>query len=165
MRHGQPNILTHAIVISTPVGGFCITLAGGEIRSFSWNAPLIPRVDPRHLPSEPRRFVRAIEEYFGSGRWNFSWFRLPTPFWHVSEKALLVYDYLRREVGPGNVITYRELGRATGTHPRGIGSILRSNPWPIVVPCHRVIGSGGSLVGYAGGIDKKAWLLKLEGRL
>jgi len=43
--------------------------------------------------------------------------------------------------------------------------MMRSNPWPVVVPCHRVVGSDGSLVGYAGGLDRKRWLLRLEGWL
>ena len=46
---------------------------------------------------------------------------------------------------------------------RAVGNALRSNPVPIVIPCHRVIGSDGGLAGYIGGLERKAYLLRLEG--
>ena len=46
---------------------------------------------------------------------------------------------------------------------RAVGAALGSNPIPIVVPCHRVVGASGALTGYAGGLDRKAFLLHLEG--
>ena len=48
---------------------------------------------------------------------------------------------------------------------RAVGTIMNRNPIPIVLPCHRVVGSSGSLVGYAGGLDRKRLLLELEGAL
>jgi methylated-DNA-[protein]-cysteine S-methyltransferase len=153
------------ITIRTPVGRFGIIVVGGEVSAFGWEVPALPEEEPERLSGNARRFCEELEEYFRSGRWNFSWFELPRPCRPLSEKALLVYDYLRRRVGPGSVITYRELGLSTGVHPHGIGSMMRSNPWPVVVPCHRVVGSDGSLVGYAGGLDRKRWLLRLEGWL
>ena len=149
------------ITLKTPVGEFDITIAGGEVQVFGWEAPPVPGRKPGGMSGDARRFVEKMEEYFSSGAWDFSWFCLPVGL--VPENTMRVYEYLRKKVGPGSVVTYRELGRATGVHPRGIGSMMRSNPWPIVVPCHRVIGSDGSLVGYAGGLEKKMWLLKLEG--
>jgi len=152
-----------AITVKTPVGGFGIILIGNEVSGFGWETPPLPEAEPGRLSGQARRFVEELEEYFSTGAWDFSWFELPRPLRPVSERALLVYDYLRERVGPGTAITYRDLGRATGIHPRGIGSIMRANPWPIVVPCHRVVGSDGSLVGYAGGLERKGWLLRLEG--
>lgn len=69
----------------------------------------------------------------------------------------------------GRLVTYGELGRRveaeTGrrTSARAIGGAVGRNPISIILPCHRVVGSNGSLTGYAGGIDKKIALLKLEG--
>lgn len=152
---------TGTVTLKTPVGKFKITFAGGEVKIFGWGDSSVSGRKPGKMAGSAKRFVEEMQEYFSSGEWDFIWFELPVGL--VPEKTMGVYEYLRKKVGPGSVITYRELGRATGIHPRGIGSMMRSNPWPIVVPCHRVIGSGGSLVGYAGGLEKKEWLLKLEG--
>jgi methylated-DNA-[protein]-cysteine S-methyltransferase len=65
----------------------------------------------------------------------------------------------------GDVSTYKEVAAKAGS-PRGAraaGNALGANPIPIVVPCHRVLASGGGLGGYGGGIDRKEFLLKLEG--
>lgn len=75
------------------------------------------------------------------------------------------------EIPYGQVATYaqvaartaRRLGRKTS--PRAIGGAVGRNPISIIVPCHRVVGSGGSLTGYAGGLERKRWLLELEGAL
>ena len=66
----------------------------------------------------------------------------------------------------GSVTTYREVaGRAGNDRAyRAAGNALGSNPIPIVVPCHRVIGAGGSLTGYGGGLPMKRFLLDLEAR-
>jgi O-6-methylguanine DNA methyltransferase len=161
MKKEFDDVSAGTITLKTPVGSFDITIAVGEVQVFGWEAPSVPGREPVGMSGDAKRFVEELEEYFRSGAWDFSWFRLPVGL--VPGKTMRVYEYLRKKVGPGSVVTYRELGRVTGTHPRGIGSMMRSNPWPIVVPCHRVIGSDGSLVGYAGGLEKKEWLLKLEG--
>jgi methylated-DNA-[protein]-cysteine S-methyltransferase len=64
----------------------------------------------------------------------------------------------------GQTTTYGELGRqlGPGTDPRDVGAAVGRNPLSIIVPCHRVIGSNGSLTGYAGGLDRKRTLLGLE---
>jgi methylated-DNA-[protein]-cysteine S-methyltransferase len=67
----------------------------------------------------------------------------------------------------GETISYLELSRRLGDEKltRAVGSANGSNPIAIVIPCHRIIGNDGSLTGYAGGIDKKEKLLRLEGAL
>ena len=60
-------------------------------------------------------------------------------------------------------MTYGQLAELLGTSPRAVGGAVGRNPISIVVPCHRVIGSDGSLTGYAGGIEAKRFLLALEG--
>jgi methylated-DNA-[protein]-cysteine S-methyltransferase len=64
-------------------------------------------------------------------------------------------------------MSYAQVATDAGS-PRGFraaGNALGSNPMPIVVPCHRVLHSGGGLGGYGGGLDRKRWLLELEGAL
>ena len=67
----------------------------------------------------------------------------------------------------GTTITYRDLAREMGT-PKGyqaVGAAIGQNPIPIIVPCHRVVGSDGSLTGYISGVHTKEWLLRHEGAL
>ena len=106
------------------------------------------------------RLREALERFFADGREDLSWVELKQSA--VSGLALKVYDHLRRNVGPGQVISYKQLADACGTGPRAIGRLMASNPWPVVVPCHRVVRSDGSLGGYSGGLDRKRWLLELE---
>ena len=71
-----------------------------------------------------------------------------------------------RQILPGHTMTYRELATKAGRPraARAVGNVMRRNPWPLVVPCHRVIGSSGQLTGYSApdGIARKARLLELE---
>ena len=71
-----------------------------------------------------------------------------------------------REVPYGTTCTYADLARAIGrpTAVRAVGAANGRNPVCVVVPCHRVVGSGGSLTGYAGGVERKQSLLDLERR-
>ena len=81
-----------------------------------------------------------------------------TPFQRSVWKAL-------RKIEAGTTVTYAELARRIGrpTAIRAAGLANGQNPIGIVVPCHRVIGSDGSLTGYGGGLQRKEWLLKHEG--
>ncbi|WNJ89292.1 methylated-DNA--[protein]-cysteine S-methyltransferase [Bosea sp. 685] len=68
------------------------------------------------------------------------------------------------DIPPGETISYGELARRIGrpTASRAVGAANGANPLPIVIPCHRVIGSNGALTGFGGGIETKKWLLALE---
>ena len=83
-----------------------------------------------------------------------------TPFQLAVWRAL-------RTIGRGETIAYAELARRVGapTAVRAVGAAVGRNPVSIVVPCHRVVGGDGSLTGYAGGLPRKAHLLRLEGAL
>lgn len=72
-----------------------------------------------------------------------------------------------RSIVPGTVMTYKELAERIGkpTACRAVGMTNSLNPVAIVLPCHRVIGSKGTLTGYAGGLERKRWLLQHEGVL
>ncbi len=85
---------------------------------------------------------------------------------HGTEFQRKVWSELRR-VPYGTVITYKELASRVGT-PRGFQAVGRANaanPLPIVIPCHRVVGSDDDLVGYGAGVKTKEVLLRLEGAL
>ena len=75
-----------------------------------------------------------------------------------------VWAALRR-IPAGTTISYADLAKRIGqrTAVRAVGAANGANPVAIVVPCHRVVGSDGSLTGYGGGLDRKQWLLALEG--
>ena len=83
--------------------------------------------------------------------------------------AALRADVLRAtaRIPFGSVSSYREVAAAAGSPNayRAAGNALGSNPVPIVVPCHRVLHAGGGLGGYTGGLDRKRFLLRLEGVL
>jgi methylated-DNA-[protein]-cysteine S-methyltransferase len=110
---------------------------------------------------EPFRSVREqLDEYFAGERTGFDLELAPlgTPF---QER---VWDALTR-IPYGRTASYGEIARGIG-HPtasRAVGMANGSNPISIVVPCHRVIGTDGRLTGYAGGVQRKRFLLHLEG--
>lgn len=109
-----------------------------------------------------REYVRQLKEYFAGQRREFS-FRLDlrgTPFQVRCWQALLDIPY-------GETRTYADLARAVNCPQgyRAVGLANNRNPIAIVVPCHRVIASDGTLCGYGGGLDVKRKLLELEGAL
>jgi len=116
----------------------------------------------KHSEAELRPYLRELEEYFAGQRQNFG-FQLDlrgTEFQLACWKALLRIPY-------GETRTYADIARAVG-RPRGfraVGLANNRNPIAIVVPCHRVIASDGTLCGYGGGLDVKRKLLQLEGAL
>lgn len=80
-----------------------------------------------------------------------------------------VWDLLR-EIPYGTVVTYGDLARELAQRqgrvslsPQAVGGAVGRNPLSVLIPCHRVVGAGGKLTGYAGGLEKKAWLLAHEG--
>lgn len=79
-----------------------------------------------------------------------------TPFRERVWAALLEIPY-------GETVTYGELAAKLNSSPRAVGSAVGRNPVSLIVPCHRVLGADGSLTGYAGGVERKEYLLKLEG--
>ena len=124
---------------------------------------LARHVSPRVLraPARLDQARRELDEYFAGERSRFE----------LSLDRSLMGPFARKVLGRtaripyGRVSTYAEVAAAAGS-PRGsraAGNALGSNPMPIVIPCHRVLRSGGGLGGYTGGIDRKARLLELEG--
>ena len=107
-----------------------------------------------------------LDRYFSGGRPAISELTLAPD---GSEFRQAVWEILRR-IPYGETTTYgaiaSELAARTGRtklSAQAVGGAVGHNPISIIVPCHRVVGAGGSLTGYAGGIDKKIWLLAHEG--
>lgn len=126
---------------------------------------LAKRISPRivEAPAALDPAKRELDEYFSGHRRDFDlaldW-TLVGPF---GRRVLEVTS----EIPYGGVLSYAEVASDAGS-PRGAratGNALGSNPIPIVIPCHRVLRSGGALGGYGGGLDRKRWLLELEGAL
>ena len=107
--------------------------------------------------------ARQLDEYFEGRRRRFE---LPVDLRLTREFGRRVLERLRR-VPYGHVTTYGALAAQVGNPQaaRAVGTIMNRNPIPIVVPCHRVVGASGALVGYGGGIERKRALLRLEGAL
>jgi methylated-DNA-[protein]-cysteine S-methyltransferase len=122
---------------------------------------LSPRIVEARAPLDEAR--RELEEYFAGQRREFA---LPLDWSLVGPFGRRVLRYTAR-IPYGGVSSYAQAAAAAGS-PRGsraAGNALGANPIPIVVPCHRVLRSGGSLGGYGGGIERKRWLLQHEGAL
>jgi methylated-DNA-[protein]-cysteine S-methyltransferase len=124
-------------------------------------AKVSPRVlrDPGRL-DEPRR---QLDEYFEGRRRQFD---IPLD-WSMSQGFRRAVLHELTTVPYGAVVTYAELAQRADKPRavRAVGSAMATNPLPIVVPCHRVVRTGGALGNYGGGVEMKRWLLTLEGAL
>lgn len=159
--------------LATPIGELIVIADNdGRLRSIDWTD---------HEP----RMARLLDRYYGKGRYTLSPKRDPGGLTQAMRRyfkgqiAVLgelpvatagtsfqndVWRALRK-IEDGTTISYAELARRIGK-PRAVraaGLANGQNPISIVVPCHRVIGSDGTLTGYGGGLPRKEWLLKHEG--
>jgi methylated-DNA-[protein]-cysteine S-methyltransferase len=124
---------------------------------------LAARVSPRMLEAPERldEARRELDEYFAGRRRAFD---LALDLRALPSFTVSVLGALAR-VPYGETTTYGELASRVG-HPkaaRAVGTVMNRNRIPIVLPCHRVVGSTGDLTGYGGGLDRKRTLLELEG--
>jgi methylated-DNA-[protein]-cysteine S-methyltransferase len=148
------------LVAATDRGVCCVSFTPDEtLSALAHNRGARVLRVPRRL--SPVR--RELEEYFEQRRTSFDVdvdISLLAPFHR------LVLDELAR-VPYGEVTTYGRLAARIErpSAARAVGGALNKNPVPIILPCHRVVGASGSLVGYAGGLERKRTLLQLEGAL
>ena len=125
------------------------------------------RLERRYGRPAEIREVRSVpacaelREYFRGKRRSFA-ARLDLS--HLPEFERRVLEALRK-VPFGEVVSYGELARRAGSPgaARAVGGAMRNNVLPIFVPCHRVTAADGTIGGFTGGLDKKRWLLRLEG--
>jgi methylated-DNA-[protein]-cysteine S-methyltransferase len=159
-------------VVESPLGPLLLAASNRGILRISYDADVdehlewLSRIAGRSVLRSARQvdpLRRELDEYFEGRRHAFDLaLDLPqlTPF---SERVL-------RELARvpfGETVTYAELAARAGNPraARAVGMAMNRNRIPIVLPCHRVVGAGGSLVGYAGGLERKVALLTLEGVL
>ncbi|MGH9111067.1 MAG: methylated-DNA--[protein]-cysteine S-methyltransferase [Acidimicrobiales bacterium] len=158
-------------VEDTPIGPLTLAAtAAGVVRiAFGLEDDVLDElataVSPRvvHLPGRLDDVRRQLEQYFAGQRRMFA----------VPLDRRLSHGYRRTvlealtQVPYGETVSYKDLAERTGNPKasRAVGSAMATNPIPIVVPCHRVLRTGGALGGYGGGLDTKVWLLRLEGAL
>jgi methylated-DNA-[protein]-cysteine S-methyltransferase len=123
------------------------------------------RVSPRIMEAPARLdgARRELDEYFEGRRRRFD---LPLDWQLIHGFGVAVLRQTSR-IPYGQVSTYRDVATRAGSPlaARAAGNALGANPIPIIIPCHRVLHSGGGLGGYTGGLDKKELLLKLEGSM
>lgn len=159
-------------VVETPIGSLLLAASDEGLALIRFDPDPASELErlariagPRVLRS-PRAVDRArgeLDEYFSGRRRAFDLaldLRTLPPF------TITVLEELAR-VPYGQTTTYGALATRVG-HPRAaraVGTVMNRNRIPIVLPCHRVVGSTGDLTGYAGGLDRKVTLLELEGAL
>jgi methylated-DNA-[protein]-cysteine S-methyltransferase len=153
----------------SPLGPLLLAATPRGLVTISYDDPdaaldrLARKLSPRILAAPARldEARRELDEYFARKRTRFD----------VPLDWTLVSDFSRRILGAtaevpfGETATYGAVAAAAGNPKaaRAAGRALNGNPIPIVVPCHRIIGATGALVGYGGGIERKISLLELEG--
>ena len=162
----------HQAELDTPVGRLVLLATDDALLACRWTPVPAERLRRAGLrPAAPaqaaghpvlRSAADQLERYLAGRAQEFTVpvdLRLSTDF---GREVLAVLD----GVGYGRTARYGELARAAGRPraARAVGAALGANPLCVVLPCHRVIGSTGSLTGYAGGVEAKRYLLELEAR-
>jgi methylated-DNA-[protein]-cysteine S-methyltransferase len=126
---------------------------------------LAAKLSPRVLEAPARLDTvrRELDEYFEGRRHEFD---IPVD-WSLTKGFTRRILRATAKVPYGAVSTYRQMATKAGNERavRAAGNALGANPIPIVVPCHRILRTGGSLGGYGGGVPRKEFLLRLEGAL
>jgi methylated-DNA-[protein]-cysteine S-methyltransferase len=152
------------VVAATPRGlvRLAYTGSGGEGEVVE---DLAGKLSPRILEAPERLddVRRELDEYFEGRRVNFE---VPID-WSLTHGFTGKVLRQTARIGYGKTSTYAEVAGRAGS-PRAVraaGNALGSNPIPVVVPCHRVLRTGGALGGYTGGVERKEFLLRLEGVL
>jgi methylated-DNA-[protein]-cysteine S-methyltransferase len=166
----RPDALTLDRLM-TPIGlALVVTDEAGALRAFNWTdyEPRMLAWVARHYPQTPLRegpaggaVTASLSAYFAGDAGA-----LDAVPWRAAGTAfqLKVWDALC-SIKAGQTLSYAGLAERIGrpTAVRAVGLANGANPVAVVVPCHRVIGSNGSLTGYGGGLSRKRWLLDHEG--
>ena len=145
-------------IYQSPIGALTILSGDKGIKAIKFYED--EKVKAQGRTNEMTRWaVKELEEYFQGKRKVFTVPCVPkgTDFQKRVWEALIQIPY-------GETRTYKEIAAAAGNPKasRAVGMANNRNPIPIIIPCHRVIGTNGSLTGYAGGLKVKEYLLKLE---
>ncbi|ERG69224.1 methylated-DNA-[protein]-cysteine S-methyltransferase [Segniliparus rugosus ATCC BAA-974] len=154
------------VVVEFPIGPLTLVRDEGGLSGIyfpgHWTRPDVAGFGPRADAAKDGGFaaeIAQLREYFAGERRAFELDLNP----RGTERARQVWRLLAA-IPYGETTTYGALAREVGggISPRAIGGFVGHNPISIIIPCHRVVGSTGSLTGYAGGLDRKRRLLELE---
>ncbi len=160
--------------LATPLGALNVTWSHAGLYSITFAAtesvhetrsPTLSGDSPAPIQSLAVKFERALAEYFASGEFN----------WQLEDCDWTGVSAFHRQVlkrcfaiPAGETLSYGELAAQAGSPKaaRAVGGAMARNRWPLVIPCHRVMGSTGKLIGYSGvgGTETKRWLLAFESR-
>lgn len=158
---------TRSASITTPVGRLVVTATEHGISRVAFAEAGVDPVSPAAVAAADPLLgaVRQqLEEYFAGRREQLD---VPLDLRSVGPFQRTVLAATAR-IPAGGVSTYAQVAQSVGRSPRAaraVGGALNRNPVPLLVPCHRVVGARGDLVGYVGGVEAKRLLLRLEGAL
>lgn len=171
MRRKPGPTGTHCILWHSPIGWLAIVSGPAglvEILSHPEEAAIRRRLAARYPLAEEKADPCSVlardqlQEYFAGRRQAFE---LTFDFSHLSGFSRTVLEWLQA-VPAGTTVSYGELAARCGRPgaARAVGGVMAGNPFPIVIPCHRVVGADGTLTGYSGGegLATKEWLLNFE---
>lgn len=156
-----------ATTLDSPLGELTLTATEGGLSGLYFE-------NHQHPPQDEMEFVPNRHPYFEAAQsWLEAYFgeriRKPLPVLDLVAGTGFqrrVWDELSR-IPEGGTVTYADIANRIGS-PRGVravGAAVGRNPVSILIPCHRVVGSNGTLTGFAGGLERKRWLLVHEGIL
>ena len=156
---------------SSPIGGLTIVEceAGPLVIEYptravtiKWAVRLRAAVPELHIEQGSCRLTSAwLDDYFAGSPRALAYPDYLKRWFDLSPAQITVFKALRR-IPLGETRSYDDVARATHLHPRQIGWLVAANHLAILIPCHRVVGKDGGLVGYGGGLAKKRWLLDHE---
>jgi methylated-DNA-[protein]-cysteine S-methyltransferase len=152
------------LLVDSPVGPLGVVLDGDTVVGVRFGAPAsfgVPGIGVPGIGSHP--VVEELTAYFAGTLTAFS---VPVERRGGSDFEQAVWGRIA-DIPYGEMQTYGAIATALGdaTLARAVGTACNRNPVPVLVPCHRVVGAGGKMVGFGGGIERKRRLLELEARV
>jgi methylated-DNA-[protein]-cysteine S-methyltransferase len=153
---------TFTSCLQSPLGPLSIISSSTHILEISFSPNTRQTGTYEALPSIHNSCIRQLEQYFSGNLKSFDLALRPsgTSFQQKVWHALM-------EIPHGCTISYQKLAHKLGD-PKAVRAVAAANgknKIPVIIPCHRVIGSDGSMVGFAGGLENKEWLLRHEGAI
>ncbi|GGK93436.1 methylated-DNA--[protein]-cysteine S-methyltransferase [Mangrovihabitans endophyticus] len=143
------------LLVSSPVGALGVHVEAGTVVGVRFGATA--------GTSEPHPVRDELNAYFAGALTSFT---TPMEFRGGSAFERAVWAEIA-QIPYGETVTYGQIATALGDPgaARAVGTACNHNPLPVVVACHRVVGAGGKMVGFGGGLDRKRRLLELEARV
>ena len=149
-------VVNESCVLESPVGRIRVTATSGAISALDWTDEKTTAPNTKIL----RDAAKQLAEYFAGTRTEFFLRLAPVGTDHQKKVWAAMC-----EIPSGGVRSYGDLAREIGSSARAVGTACGKNPIPIIVPCHRILSTGGGIGGYSGrgGTETKRQLLDLEG--